>query len=192
MKRLLLVILLNFILAGFAQAAVEVGGVRFEDKSRVADSELQLNGAGLRSRFFINVYAVGLYLGEKKTNAGDTLAAPGAKRLQLQLLRDLTATQFVDALVESFHKNNDNADAEPLKSRLEELKASMLSIGSARKGDVINIDWLPAQGMRLTLNGKAVGKDISGEEFYRAMMKIWLGNRPVQDSVKDALLGKPQ
>ena len=108
------------------------------------------------------------------------------------MLRDLTATQFVDALVESFHKNNDNADAEPLRSRLEELKASMLSIGSARKGDVINIDWLPAQGMRLTLNGKAVGKDIGGEEFYRAMMKIWLGNRPVQDSVKDALLGKPQ
>ena len=68
----------------------------------------------------------------------------------------------------------------------------MLSINAAKKGDIIHLDWLPEQGTRITLNDKAIGRDIAGEDFYRALMKIWLGPKAVQDSLKDALLGKPQ
>ncbi len=191
MKRLLLITLLS--LSSIAQAAtIDLSGARFDDKTRIGASDLKLNGAGIRSRFFINVYAVGLYLGDRKTTPADAIASPGVKRLQLQLLRDLTATQFVDALVESFRNNNEGADTEPLKGKLEELKASMLSINAAKKGDIIHLDWLPEQGTRITLNDKAIGRDIAGEDFYRALMKIWLGPKAVQDSLKDALLGKPQ
>jgi hypothetical protein len=52
------------------------------------------------------------------------------------------------------------------------------------------IDWLPENGTRLTVNGQVKGKDIAGEDFYKALLKIWLGNKPVQDDLKQALLGK--
>ncbi len=196
MKRLLLAALL--FLAGFAPlhpllaAPVDISGARFEEKVRVGQADLQLNGAGLRTRFFLNVYAIGLYLGGPKKTAADALSAPGFKRIHIQLLRDLTAAQFVDALVESFHNNNDGAETGPFKTRLDELKSTMMAINAAKKGDVIHIDWLPDQGTRITLNGRPLGKELAGEDFYRALMKIWLGPKAVQESVKEALLGKSQ
>ena len=30
---------------------------------------------------------------------------------------------------------------------------------------------------------------IPGNDFYRALLKIWLGNRPVSDSLKQGMLG---
>ena len=34
------------------------------------------------------------------------------------------------------------------------------------------------------------GRDIAGDDFYKALLRIWLGNKPVQDDLKPALLGK--
>ena len=81
MKSRSLVFVLMFIAATFAHAAIDVAGVKFEDKARVGQTELALNGAGLRAKFIFKVYAVGLYLSEKKTAAADAVAQKGAKRL---------------------------------------------------------------------------------------------------------------
>ena len=178
-------------LSGLAHAAVELAGVKFEDKSHLGATELHMNGAGMRARFFLRVYVVGLYLTERKTNAADALALQGAKRLHLVTLRELTAEQFADALVEGIRKNSSDAETAALKARIEEFKGAILEVKTAAKGDVIRIDWLPESGTRLSVNGKQQGKDIPGEDFYNAVLKIWLGPRPAQDDLKDALLGKP-
>lgn len=190
MKKLLLALLLCWF--GFSHATVEVAGIKYEDKSALGASELQLNGAGMRSRFFIKVYTIGLYLTEKKTSLADVLASKGAKRLHIVTLRELTAEQFADALVEGIHKNHAEAETEPLKERIEEFKNAILAVKTAAKGDVVSIDWLPDSGTRLSINGKQQGKDIAGEDFYRALLRIWLGSRPAQDDLKELLLGKPQ
>jgi len=56
---------------------------------------------------------------------------------------------------------------------------------------VVDLDYLPESGTRLTVRGQPMGKDIAGEDFYQALLRIWLGARPAQDDLKDALLGKP-
>jgi hypothetical protein len=48
---------------------------------------------------------------------------------------------------------------------------------------------VPAAGTQLTVDGKPSGAPIPGEDFYRALLKIWLGEHPVQDDLKKALLG---
>ena len=188
MRKLLLTLLLC--VSGFAYAAIDVAGVKFEDKARLGQTELALNGAGMRSKFIIKVYVVGLYLTEKKTAAADVLAQTGAKRLLIVTLRELTAEQFADALVEGLHKNLSDAEIEPLKARIGEFKNAILSLKTAAKNDVISIDWLPESGTRLSVNGKQQGRDIAGEDFYLALLKIWLGSKPAQDDLKEALLGK--
>ena len=55
---------------------------------------------------------------------------------------------------------------------------------------MVNLDWLPDSGTRLTFNGAQKGNDIAGEDFYRALLRIWLGDKPVQDDLKEHLLGK--
>ena len=177
-------------LTGAAHATVDIAGVKFADKEKLGQSELTLNGAGLRTKLVFKVYAVGLYLAEKKTSAADVLGQSGAKRLHIVTLRELSAKQFSDALLEGIQKNHSDAETEPLKARIEEFKNAILGLKTAAKGDVVTIDWLPEGGTRLSVNGKQQGRDIAGDDFYRALLKIWLGAKPAQDDLKEALLGK--
>ena len=170
--------------------AVEVSGVKFDDKTRIGSSELIANGAGLRKKAFFKVYAMALYLPEKQAEAEGALAAKGAKRISISLMRDLSAQQFVDALQESVANNHSEAEMSTLKDRLKQFSDAMLSIGDAKTGTTVLIDWLPESGTRLTVNGQVKGKDIAGDDFFKALLKIWIGKQPVQDNLKAALLGK--
>jgi len=96
-------------------------------------TELQFNGAGQRSRLFFKVYAIGLYLTEKKTATADVLSLKGAKRLHVVTLRELTAEQFAEALVEGIHKNHSDAEMAPLQPRIEEFKNAILAVKTAAK-----------------------------------------------------------
>lgn len=184
--------LLLLFLVGFAHAAVNVAGIRYEEKSRIGTVELLLNGAGMRSKYIFRAYTVGLYLNEKKTASAEVLALKGPKRLQIVTLLDLSAEDFANALVGGIQKNLSEAEIEPIKASIEEFKNAILAAKASTKGDIMTIDWLPESGTRLSINGKPQGKDIAGEDFYRALLKIWLGDKPAQDNLKDALLGKPQ
>ena len=188
MKRLLLIFAL--LSATLAQAAVEVAGVKFDDKARLGNTELALNGAGLRSRFIIKVYAVGLYLPQKAASVAEALALKGPARLHVVALRELPAEDFANALVEGIHRNHTDAENEQMKPRVEEFKGIILAQKPATKGTVLTLDWLPESGTRLSIDGKAQGQDIAGDDFYRALLKIWLGAKPAQDDLKYALLGQ--
>jgi len=175
-----------------AALAAEVAGVKFEEKATLGPGgpALVLNGAGLRTKVIFKVYAAGLYLPEKKSNAADVLALGGPKRVSMVMLRDLGADDLVNALIEGMEKNNPPAVLDKLKPQTSELTRTMASIGEAKKGDVIALDFLPDSGTRVMVNGEARGKPIAGEEFYRALLRVWLGDNPVEESLKKAFLGQ--
>ena len=166
--------------------AVEVAGVKFDERVRLADSELALTGAGLRQRFIFDVYAMGLYVRDAKA---DPVMQPGAKRIAIHMLRNVDADTFTQALVDGMRPNHDEATMKALEPRIGELNAVMAQMKEARKGMAITLDWLPGTGTQMTVNGKPSGAPIAGEDFYRALLRIWLGPRPVQEDLKKALLG---
>jgi hypothetical protein len=175
-----------------AVAAAEVAGVKLEDKVRIAPNapELVLNGAGVRTRFVVKVYVAGLYLPEKKSVPADVLALGGPKRVAMTMLRDVTAQQLSDALTDGFAANNAPADQDRYQTQLAELTAIMASLGGAKKGDVVAFDYLPDVGTRVLVNGEAKGKPIPEEGFYRAVLRVWLGDKPVDADLKKGLLGQ--
>jgi hypothetical protein len=166
--------------------AAEVAGVEFEDKARVESAELALSGAGLRKRLFFQVYAIGLYVQDRKA---DPVRQAGAKRVAIHMLRDVDAATFTQALVDGMRPNHDAATMKALEPRIGELSAVMASLKEAKKGMAITLDWLPAAGTQMTVNGKPTGAAIAGEDFYQALLRIWLGPKPVQADLKKALLG---
>jgi hypothetical protein len=186
------VCLATALLLATAALAAEVAGVKLDEKVNIAPNapELALNGAGVRTRFFIRVYVAGLYLSEKRAAAEDVLGLAGAKRMSLAMLRDVTAQQFAEALNEGFSANNTPADQERYKAQLADLNAIMMALGQVKKGDTIALDYLPEVGMRLRVNGADQGKPIADEGFYRALLKVWLGDKPVDADLKKALLGQ--
>lgn len=192
MKKLLIALLLSISLP--AMAALEIAGVKFDDTMKVGAGDTVINGVGVRGVLFIKAYAMALYLPHKSAAAGEVIAMKGAKRVRIVLLRDTSGETFADALPSGIRKNHSEQEVAPLNARIETLKATMLAITNTPKGAVIHFDWLPeiAGGItRLTINGEKKGEDIPGEDFYRAVLKIWLGEQPVQADLKEGLLGKP-
>ncbi|MBI3375055.1 MAG: chalcone isomerase family protein [Betaproteobacteria bacterium] len=185
---------LLLIAASALASAAEVAGVTLAETVQIASGgpQLVLNGAGLRKRVFFDVYAMGLYLPVKKAGAADVLSLPGPKRVAIRMLRDVDADQFADALVEGIRQNDSEADAKTLAPRLKELTAIMSEMKEAKKGMSIALDWVPGTGTLVQIEGKPAGKPIAGEDFYRALLRIWLGEDPVQADLKKALLGQPQ
>jgi hypothetical protein len=179
----LLLVLLAFALP---LHAAEVAGVKFDDKARVADAELTLSGAGLREKFIFDVYAMGLYVKDPKA---DRVMQPGAKRIAIHMLRDVDADTFTKALIDGMRPNHDEATMKALEPRIAELSATMAQMKEAKKGMAITLDWLPAAGTQMTVNGEPAGAPIAGEDFYQALLRIWLGEHPVQSDLKKALLG---
>jgi hypothetical protein len=162
----------------------EVSGVKLEDKV----DELVLNGAGLRKRVFFQVYAIGLYLPKKTNAAEEAISGPGPKRVAIHMLRDVGADQFTEALADGIRDNHSEADAKKVEPQVKALAAIMAEIKEAKKGMVIAMDF-KGSDVHLLVNGKAAGKPIPGEDFQRALLRIWLGPKPVQDDLKKSLLG---
>jgi hypothetical protein len=53
---------------------------------------------------------------------------------------------------------------------------------------VVHIDFIPGSGTRINVNGQDM-LTIPGEDFFRALLRIWLGRKPVDGRLRDAMLG---
>ncbi len=180
--------LLLLLLLALPASAAEVAGVRIDDTTSVGSTELVLNGAGLRRRVFFQVYAIGVYFPKKIPSAPEAINAPGPKRVSIYMLRNVAAEQFSEALADGIKANHSEAEAKALEPRVRELAAIMAAVKEAKKGMHIALDWTGA-GTQVLIQGKPAGAPIAGEDFYRALLRIWLGDQPVQDDLKKALLG---
>jgi hypothetical protein len=169
--------------------AADFAGVKVEPSARVGDRDLVLNGVGLRKRAFFKVYVAGLYLTEKRTSPAEILALPGPKRVSVTLLRSIPARRLVDGLTDDIRENSSPQELRAIRERLAELATYLLAMEHGKHGDVITFDWLPETGTRVALNGQVKGRDVPGEDLYRAVLRVWLGERPSSASLKKALLG---
>jgi len=169
--------------SGFALLA----GIAFATPAPAAD-ELALNGTGVRKRLFFEVYSIGLYLPKKTSVAEEALSAPGPKRIEIRMLRDVGAETFSEALADGIRANHSAAEAQALDARVKQLAAIMAEVKEAKKGMAIFLGW-NGKATQVLIDGEPAGAPIDGEDFYRALLRIWLGGKPVQDDLKKALLG---
>ncbi|MFT3859082.1 MAG: chalcone isomerase family protein [Aquabacterium sp.] len=189
MKRATFALALTLALSATQALAVqEVKGVRFADSYALAGQTLQLNGAGVRVKFFIDVYAAALYLPKKEQSAAAVLGAPGVKSVQIVMLRDVSGDDFAEATEKGFNANHSEEELARHRPKLQELLTLMKSLGTVKKGSVVNIDLQPG-GVNITVNGTPKGLIAAKEDFAVAVMKNWLGSKPVDGDLKKALLG---
>ena len=177
--------------AGLAPAfAAEVEGVKLPGTVRAAAGgpELVLNGAGVRTRVFFKVYVGALYLQKKTGDAKAVLSDAGAKRIAMHLLRDLSADQLFTALNEGLRNNHSEGELAKLESQVTQLEGIFKAVKAAKTGDTILLDFAPGTGTRVTVNGESRGA-IPGEEFTRALLRVWLGDQPADAALKKAMLG---
>jgi hypothetical protein len=172
-----------------AAAAVDVSGFKFDDTAKVAGKDLKLNGAGMRTKFVVKVYAAGLYLPEKKNNTAEILKEEGPRRVTLQIARDISSDTFGKAFMDGLNENIDKTEKQRIVAQISKMGELFASVESLKKGDVLHLDWIPGTGTQAELNGQKLGGPIPDINFYNAILRIWLGDKPVDHSLKPALLG---
>lgn len=186
LKKLLALALLC---ASMPLAALELEGARLEESMRLEQAPLLLNGAGVRSMVFFNMYAIGLYLSEKQQSAGAIMADGKPKRIALHVLVGEAGTErFLNGFRKGIEKNRSASELAALRERMDRFDLLFGQIKNVKRGDVIAFDWLPGAETRVTLNGAELGR-IDGGDFYRALLSIWIGSKPVSDDLKKELLG---
>lgn len=192
-RRHLLVLALTALAAAGARAAgpIKVEGETFAAQADVAGQTLELNGVGLRAVSWLKGYAAGLYLGSRARTPQQVYAASGAKRLQLRMLQEVDIEEFVKAFHKGVDRNTPAAQQPALVERMARFDQILRAIGKVKKRDVVDLDWLPGRGLQLAYNGQPRGEPIHGDDLYAALLRIFVGDKPVDAEMKTGLLGGP-
>ena len=175
-------------LAAMPARAIEVSGVFIEDETSTESGQLLvLNGAGLREKFWVDVYVGSLYLPKKSSDVGEILIQPGPWRIQLDFVyKEVAQQKLVDSWREGFEKNQAAETLQQLQARIDQFYLFFDS--SAVAEDQYRFDFQADNGTKISKNGQALGV-IPGKDFADALLEIWLGNYPADKGLKKGLLG---
>ncbi|MCB4362291.1 chalcone isomerase family protein [Hydrogenophaga taeniospiralis] len=171
-------------------ATVELSGVTLEDRVSLAGSSLQLNGAGVRYKAVFKVYTAGLYLSQKASTPDEVLAAPGPKRMTITMLREIDSTELGKLFSRGMEDNMERSAFSKLIPGVMRMSQVFSDHKKLKEGETFVLDWIPGTGTVLTIKGKVEGEPFKEPEFFNALMRIWLGPKPADWQLKDALLGK--
>lgn len=173
-----------------AEPANPIGGVRFDPQVQLGGQPLLLNGTGLRAILFFKGYAAALYLAQRASTADAVVAMAGAKRLQMRLLLDVQAAEFIKAFRVGMERNLPPDEQASLADRAARFEGLLKPLGEFKKGDAVNLDFVPGQGLLFWLNGRQVGTAIPGEDFYGGLLRVFVGEKVSDDKLRAGLLGK--
>lgn len=187
MKNLFKILLAVIISTTAATAQQNVGGVVLPAKVTYQEQDLVLNGAGVREKLWIDLYAAGLYLDQKNNNANAIIDSDKPKALKLHIVSKLISSKkMVDAVTEGF-ENSTNGNTAPIQKEINTLLGFFRE--DIKKDDIFDLVYVPSKGVVAYKNGEEKGI-IPGKEFKKALFGIWLSNRPADDGLKNSLLGK--
>ena len=168
--------------------AKNIGDVEIPDTLTLPNSDhaLTLNGAGIREKFFMDIYVGALYLPAGTTDSKAILADSGAASVLMHFVyKEVGKDKIVDGWNDGLRENLSSEEFQALSGKLEKFNALFRTV---RKGDTIRIDYNPAIGTEVRINDEWRGS-VEGNDFFRALLKIWLGEHPVSKSLKKEMLG---
>lgn len=170
-----------------ANAQVTISGVTLPATMKVGNSILVLNGGGVRTKFFMDMYVAGLYVTNKNTNGDAISKANDATAVRLHIVSSLVTTdRMKEAILEGFKKSTGDKLA-PLQARIDKF-VKVFSLEPITKGNEFDITFTPSGGVQIAKNGKVL-ETIEGLDFKAALWGIWLGSDPADSGLKKGLLG---
>jgi hypothetical protein len=175
-------------MTALTSSAATVGGVKIPDTTDVTahNQRLVLNGAGMRKKLFIKVYAGALYLPARQSDAAAILSADVARRMVMHFVFSVGKEKIAEAWQEGLRDNVPNASAE-VKSNFKVLSSWMEDV---KDGQSIVLTYVPGTGTTIEVNGKTKGV-LGGKATADAILATWIGPKPGPgEDFKNAVLGK--
>jgi len=189
-KKLVFLLLASFFIFSFSVDARTIGGVNMEETFKAGDSTLILNGAGIREKFFTDIYVAGLYLKEKNSDFKKIMSMDESMAIKIKITSTLiTAERFKEACEEGFERTT-NGNTKPLRAKID-----LAYTAFAQKfnvGDVYDIVYIKGTGTNFYKNGQLITK-VDGLDFKAALFGIWIIDKPSHknEKLRKGMLGLP-
>lgn len=185
MKKTALVLTSLLMMGSNAMATTEISGVSVPDSITPQGENLQLNGAGIRSKFFIDLYVGSLFTSEKMNQGSAVINSDDAVAIRLNITSNMiTSEKMVKAMKEGFelatagkHYNLDTKITDFIDTFAEPIQ----------KGDQFTLLSVPGEGLINYKNGEFMSIT-SGEDFRKTVLAIWLGDKPTDKDLKKEML----
>lgn len=163
----------------------EIGGITLPETLTAGSDTLVLNGAGIRSKFFVKAYVGGLYLKNKGGDANAIVNADEPMALRINIISKYISSDMMEEATREGFQNSTNGNTAPFKDKID-MFVSVFS-NNIRNKDVYDIVYIPVEGIKVYKNKelKTTTKDL---EFKKALFGIWLGNNPADRSLKNGML----
>lgn len=177
----------TLLLSAVSVHAVSVDGIKLKDTIKLGESQLHLNGAGKRSKFFIDFYIAALYVCDKTEDALKIIEADELMMLQIHVISKLISSEnLTKGTREGFTKST-NGNTQPIQSEIDDFLNAFKE--PIKIGDVFEIVYHPEKGL-VVIKNRHIAKQMPVTlEFKRALFGIWLSDKPAQASLKKNLLG---
>lgn len=170
-----------------AQKQIVFEGVTLPRTMKFEGKTLQLNGAGSRSKMWVEVYIQALYLSQLSQNPTEIINDNLEMSIRIEITSALVSSGKLTRALHAGFEKSAGADFDKYKPRMELLKGFLAD--EITKGDVYELTYNPADSsVWIVKNGELKGK-IPGFDFKKVFFGIWLGDRPVDDELKNSLLG---
>ncbi len=184
-KLILLGSIFFFSLYAHVANAKTINDVNVPETAQVQGEVLKLNGVGIREKYLLDIYVGALYLTTKSSTANDVLASKGVKRITMHFLQNVSEGTSANSTINGIEKNVTDVEFKELQ---KPMNTFVSFYEDANKGSTIVINFLPHGETEMFMYGKKKGS-IKHEAFQQALLKVWLGDKPPTDKIKEAMLG---
>ena len=148
--------------------------------------KLLLNGVGIRTKFIFDIYVGSLYLEKKAHSTEEIYNLAGEKRISMHFLySEVSKEKLINGWNNGFENNLTSSELTKFKNKIDQFNNLFIKV---KKGDVINLNFIPTTGTHVIINSKKMGL-VEGDDFFIALLKIWLGEEPADSDLKEAMLG---
>lgn len=183
--KLLSTIILALVLTMPAFSQTEVAGVELPNKQTFGQHEMMLNGAGVREKFWMDMYAGGLYVTEKVNNAQKVMDGDKPMAIKIHIVSGLISSKKMSDAVEEGFENSTKGKTEAYRKKIDQFKAFFSE--EIQKQDVFDITYQPEKGIVVYKNNKKLGT-IEGFDFKKALFGIWFCDEPADEDLMEGML----
>lgn len=169
--------------SGLWAQTVSEKGERFERSLEENGQRYALIGSGVFTYMIWTAYAGAYYQAEGETDPQPQRDIP--RRLELAYFHAIEADEFAEATTDTLQESLSSSDFRALESDIDTFNDSYRDV---TPGDRYVLSW-DGDKLRLVLNGETLYEG-GDAEFANAMFGIWLGEQPLGDDFRNALLGR--
>lgn len=166
---------------------MKVAGIELAPKINLNKIDLFLNGAAVRTKFFIQTYVISLYSAAPIHNEQDGVESSIERSLRMQIITPMATAKAVSDSILQGMKTGLGELYIHQKDLVEDLR-QVIESSAVQYKDTIDIYYTKNQTLKLYKNGKEIYSNKNGKLFAETIFGIYIGKQPKDKKIKEALL----